>query len=32
MPTWVKVFIAIAILAVAAFITLHLTGMAPTGH
>jgi hypothetical protein len=31
-PRWVKVFLLIAIVLVLAFITLHLTGLAPTGH
>jgi hypothetical protein len=32
MPGWVKAFIAAAILLVLAFVILHLTGKAPTGH
>ena len=32
MPRWVKVFGVVAILLVAAFVVLHLTGIAPHGH
>jgi hypothetical protein len=32
MPRWVKVFGIVAILAVATFVVLHLTGLAPHGH
>jgi hypothetical protein len=32
MPRWVKVFGIVALVLVAVFIVLHLTGMAPHGH
>jgi hypothetical protein len=32
MPRWVKIFLIVAAVAVAAFLALHLTGLAPHGH
>jgi hypothetical protein len=32
MPRWVKVFSFVALVLVAAFVVLHLTGLAPHGH
>jgi hypothetical protein len=32
MPRWVKTFGIVAILAVVAFLVLHLAGLAPRGH
>jgi hypothetical protein len=32
MPRWVKIFAVLAVVAVAAFLVLHLTGLAPHGH
>lgn len=32
MPRWVKIFGILAVVAVVAFLVLHLTGLAPHGH
>lgn len=32
MPGWVKVFVIVGVVLVAAFVVLHLTGLAPHGH
>lgn len=32
MPRWVKMFGILAVIAVVAFVVLHLTGLAPHGH
>jgi hypothetical protein len=32
MPRWVKVFGIVAIVVLAAFVVLHVTGIAPHGH